>query len=47
MRTVAYPQKQAKDTYYAMMGWENAAGRPSKRRLEELWIGWVDDKLSQ
>ena len=37
--------ESAKDTYYAMSGW-NANGIPTRAKLEELGIGWVADQLS-
>jgi aldehyde:ferredoxin oxidoreductase len=37
--------ERAKDTYYAMSGW-NADGIPTRAKLEELGIGWVADQLS-
>jgi aldehyde:ferredoxin oxidoreductase len=37
--------EQAKDTYYAMSGWEVATGRPTRAKLEELELAWVADQL--
>ncbi len=34
--------ENAKETYYGMMDWEGPQGRPSRGRLEELGIGWID-----
>jgi aldehyde:ferredoxin oxidoreductase len=36
--------ERAKDTYYAMCGWDGQ-GRPTRARLEELGIGWVAEEL--
>jgi aldehyde:ferredoxin oxidoreductase len=36
--------EQAKDTYYAMCGWD-AQGNPSRAKLEELSLGWVADAI--
>jgi aldehyde:ferredoxin oxidoreductase len=36
--------EQAKDTYYAMSGWDQE-GVPTRAKLEELSIGWVADEL--
>jgi aldehyde:ferredoxin oxidoreductase len=35
----------AKDTYYAMAGWDVASGTPGRPKLEELGLGWVADEL--
>jgi aldehyde:ferredoxin oxidoreductase len=37
--------ERAKDTYYAMAGWDVATGMPLRGKLEELGIGWVADEL--
>ena len=37
--------ERAKDTYYAMAGWDVATGMPRRAKLEELGIGWVADLL--
>ncbi|MBN1565076.1 MAG: aldehyde ferredoxin oxidoreductase family protein [Anaerolineae bacterium] len=37
--------ERAKDTYYAMAGWDVASGQPQRAKLEELGIGWVADML--
>ncbi len=37
--------ERAKDTYYAMAGWDVASGVPQRAKLEELSIGWVADLL--
>lgn len=37
--------ERAKDTYYAMAGWDVATGQPQRAKLEELGIGWVADLL--
>ncbi|MGD9147051.1 MAG: aldehyde ferredoxin oxidoreductase family protein [Anaerolineae bacterium] len=36
--------EKAKDTYYAMCGWDNE-GIPTRGKLEELGIGWVGDLI--
>jgi aldehyde:ferredoxin oxidoreductase len=36
--------EKAKDTYYAMCGWDNE-GVPTRSKLEELGIGWVADLI--
>jgi aldehyde:ferredoxin oxidoreductase len=36
--------ERAKDTYYAMSGWD-AKGNPTRAKLEELGIGWVADEI--
>ncbi len=36
--------EKAKDTYYAMSGWD-AQGVPTRGKLEELGIGWVADEI--
>ncbi len=33
--------KQAIDTYYAMVGWDNVTGTPTLGKLQELGIEWV------
>lgn len=35
--------EQAKDTYYAMAGWDVASGTPTRARLEQLDLAWVAD----
>lgn len=35
--------EQAKDTYYAMAGWDVATGTPTRARLEQLDLAWVAD----
>ncbi len=35
----------AKDTYYAMCGWDVATGMPTRVKLDELSLGWVADQL--
>jgi aldehyde:ferredoxin oxidoreductase len=37
--------ENAKDTYYAMAGWDVATGRPKRAKLEELGLAWVADQL--
>jgi aldehyde:ferredoxin oxidoreductase len=37
--------ERAKDLYYAMAGWDVATGKPTRRKLEELELGWVADDL--
>ena len=36
--------EQAKDTYYAMCGWD-AQGNPTRAKLEELSLGWVAEEI--
>jgi aldehyde:ferredoxin oxidoreductase len=36
--------EQAKDTYYAMSGWDSQ-GTPTRAKLEELSLGWVADEI--
>ncbi len=45
---VALTEKEvedAKDIYYQMAGWEVASGRPTRKKLEQLELGWVADML--
>jgi aldehyde:ferredoxin oxidoreductase len=35
----------AKDLYYKMAGWEVSTGIPTRKKLEELELGWVADLL--
>ena len=35
----------AKDTYYAMAGWDVATGTPTRAKLDELGLSWVADQL--
>jgi aldehyde:ferredoxin oxidoreductase len=35
----------AKDTYYAMAGWDVPTGTPTRAKLEELGLAWVADEL--
>jgi aldehyde:ferredoxin oxidoreductase len=37
--------EDAKDIYYQMAGWEVSSGRPTRKKLEELELGWVADML--
>jgi aldehyde:ferredoxin oxidoreductase len=37
--------QRALDTYYAMAGWDVAAGVPTRAKLEELGVSWVADEL--
>ena len=36
--------ENAKDTYYAMCGWDQR-GNPTRAKLEELSLGWVADAI--
>jgi aldehyde:ferredoxin oxidoreductase len=36
----------AKDTYYAMAGWDVATGTPTRAKLEELGLAWVAEELA-
>jgi aldehyde:ferredoxin oxidoreductase len=38
--------EHAKDTYYAMSGWDPQTGVPTRAKLEELGIGWVADAIN-
>jgi aldehyde:ferredoxin oxidoreductase len=35
----------AKDTYYAMAGWDVSTGAPTRAKLEELGLAWVAEAL--
>jgi aldehyde:ferredoxin oxidoreductase len=37
--------EKAKDSYYAMAGWDVATGTPTRVKLEELGLAWVADEL--
>ncbi|MEJ2448334.1 MAG: aldehyde ferredoxin oxidoreductase C-terminal domain-containing protein, partial [Anaerolineales bacterium] len=37
--------QEAIDSYYQMAGWDQASGRPTRKKLEELDLGWVADLL--
>ncbi len=37
--------EQAKETFYSMLGWDKAEGRPSLGKLQELGIEWVADYI--
>jgi aldehyde:ferredoxin oxidoreductase len=37
--------EKAKDTYYAMAGWDVPTGMPTRAKLEELGLAWVADEL--
>ncbi len=37
--------EKAKDTYYAMAGWDVASGTPTRAKLEELGLAWVAEEL--
>lgn len=39
--------EQARETYYAMCGWDQSTGYPTRTTLESLGIGWVADKLEE
>jgi len=39
--------EQARETYYAMCGWDKATGCATRPRLEALGLGWVADKLEE
>ena len=39
--------ERARDTYYAMCGWDQSTGYPTRTTLESLGIGWVADKLEE
>ena len=38
--------REALTLYYGMMGW-NEQGIPQRAKLEELGVGWIQDKLMQ
>ena len=37
--------EKAKDTYYAMAGWDVPTGTPQRAKLEELGLAWIADLL--
>ncbi|NLX44171.1 MAG: aldehyde ferredoxin oxidoreductase family protein [Chloroflexi bacterium] len=37
--------EEAKETFYGMMGWETATGKPTLSKLQELDIAWVYEQL--
>ncbi len=37
--------EKAKDTYYALSGWDVATGIPTREKLEALGLSWVADSL--
>ncbi len=37
--------ERAKDTYYALAGWDVSTGSPTRPTLEQLGLGWVADEL--
>ena len=37
----------AKNTYYAMAGWNVEKGIPTRAKLEELELGWIADQLEE
>jgi aldehyde:ferredoxin oxidoreductase len=37
--------EEAKETFYAMMGWDPESGVPTLAKLQELDIPWVADQL--
>jgi len=37
--------EKAKDTYYAMAGWDISTGAPTRTKLEELGLAWVADEM--
>ena len=39
--------EQAKETYYAMCGWDSETGYPTRATLEGLGIGWVAEKMEE
>jgi len=38
--------EEAKETFYAMMGWDPETGKPTLAKLEELDVAWVYDQIS-
>jgi len=38
--------ERAKDTYYAMSGWDVASGTPTRAKLSELGLEWVADLMA-
>lgn len=38
--------REAVQLYYQMMGWDPQTGRPTRARLEELGIGWINQVLN-
>jgi aldehyde:ferredoxin oxidoreductase len=39
--------EKAVDLYYDMMGWDRQTGIPTRGKLVELNLGWVNQKLGQ
>ena len=39
--------QKAVETYYAMCGWDQDTGYPTRAKLEELGVGWVADELEK
>ena len=37
----------AKDTYYALSGWDVASGIPTAEKLNELGLGWIADEIRE
>jgi aldehyde:ferredoxin oxidoreductase len=37
--------ERAKDSYYAMAGWDSTSGKPQRPKLQELGLDWVADEL--
>jgi aldehyde:ferredoxin oxidoreductase len=37
--------EEAKETFYGMMGWDTATGKPTLAKLQELDIAWVYDQI--
>ena len=35
----------AMETYYEICGWDPGTGNPTRKKLEELELGWVADRL--
>jgi aldehyde:ferredoxin oxidoreductase len=34
----------ARDTFYALMGWDPVTAAPTRAKLQDLGVGWVADK---
>ena len=38
---------KALSLYYEMMGWDSKTGIPTRGKLEELDLGWIEKELSE
>ena len=37
----------AKDTYYALAGWDPITGNPTPQKLNDLGLAWIVDELEK